>query len=75
MACGVFPSPELSEALCDDTCYLTGTGWCRSWSRVYEDLETPITIGREEGNAIQLNDDRVSRFHVKIQEDQRTTRA
>ncbi len=37
--------------------------------RVYEDLPTPITVGREEGNSIQLNDDRVSRFHVKIQED------
>ena len=33
-------------------------------------LVTPITIGREEGNIIQLNDDRVSRFHLKIQEDQ-----
>ncbi len=37
--------------------------------RVFEDLPTPITIGREEGNTIQLNDERVSRFHVKIQED------
>lgn len=37
--------------------------------RVYEDLPTPVTIGREEGNSIQLNDDRVSRFHIKIQED------
>jgi pSer/pThr/pTyr-binding forkhead associated (FHA) protein len=37
--------------------------------RVYENLPTPVTIGREEGNSIQLNDDRVSRFHVKIQED------
>ena len=37
--------------------------------RTHEDLTTPITIGREEGNSIQLNDDRVSRFHVKIQED------
>ena len=37
--------------------------------RVYDDMETPITIGREEGNAIQLNDDRISRFHIKIQED------
>ena len=37
--------------------------------RVLSDLDTPITIGREEGNTIQLNDDRVSRFHVKIQED------
>ena len=38
--------------------------------RVFEDLATPITIGREEGNTIQLNDERVSRFHLKIQEDQ-----
>lgn len=37
--------------------------------RVFEALETPVTIGREEGNTIQLNDERVSRFHVKIQED------
>ncbi|MEM7311713.1 MAG: FHA domain-containing protein [Planctomycetota bacterium] len=37
--------------------------------KVLDGLETPITIGREEGNTIQLNDDRVSRFHVKIQED------
>jgi pSer/pThr/pTyr-binding forkhead associated (FHA) protein len=38
--------------------------------KVFEDLETPITIGREEGNVVQLNDERVSRFHLKIQEDQ-----
>jgi pSer/pThr/pTyr-binding forkhead associated (FHA) protein len=38
--------------------------------RVYENLPTPITIGREEGNSVQLNDERISRFHVKIQEDQ-----
>ncbi|MCA9178289.1 MAG: FHA domain-containing protein [Planctomycetales bacterium] len=37
--------------------------------RVFSDLQPPVTIGREEGNSIQLNDDRVSRFHVKIQED------
>jgi pSer/pThr/pTyr-binding forkhead associated (FHA) protein len=37
--------------------------------RVFPDLIPPITIGREEGNTIQLNDERVSRFHVKIQED------
>lgn len=37
--------------------------------RVFHDLETPVTIGREEGNDIQLNDERVSRFHVKIQSD------
>ena len=37
---------------------------------VYENLAVPITIGREEGNSIQLNDERISRFHIKIQEDQ-----
>jgi pSer/pThr/pTyr-binding forkhead associated (FHA) protein len=37
--------------------------------RVFVDLVTPVTIGREEDNTIQLNDERVSRFHVKIQED------
>lgn len=38
--------------------------------RKYEGLSTPITIGREEGNGVQLNDERISRFHIKIQEDQ-----
>jgi hypothetical protein len=38
--------------------------------RVFQELATPVTIGREEGNSLQLNDERVSRFHVKIQEDQ-----
>lgn len=37
--------------------------------KVFGDLATPVTIGREEGNSIQLNDERVSRFHLKIQED------
>jgi hypothetical protein len=37
--------------------------------RVFQNLTPPITIGREEGNTIQLNDERVSRFHIKIQED------
>jgi hypothetical protein len=37
--------------------------------RVFDRLSPPITIGREEGNSIQLNDDRVSRYHLKIQED------
>lgn len=36
---------------------------------LFEDMPTPVTIGREEGNDIQLNDERVSRYHVKIQED------
>jgi pSer/pThr/pTyr-binding forkhead associated (FHA) protein len=38
--------------------------------RVFAALPTPVTIGREEGNTLQLNDERVSRFHLKIQEDQ-----
>lgn len=38
--------------------------------RVYENQPTPLTIGREEGNSIQLNDERISRFHIKIQEDE-----
>ena len=37
--------------------------------QVFRELETPITIGREEGNVVQLNDERISRYHVKIQED------
>jgi hypothetical protein len=37
--------------------------------KVYESLATPVTIGREEGNTVQLNDERISRFHIKIQED------
>jgi len=36
---------------------------------VYQDLDLPITVGREEGNDIQLNDERISRFHAKIQLD------
>lgn len=37
--------------------------------RTFHDVSTPLTVGREEDNDIQLNDERVSRFHVKIQED------
>jgi len=37
--------------------------------KVYQDLEPPLTIGREEGNDIQLNDERVSRCHFKVQRD------
>ncbi len=38
--------------------------------RTFEEIPTPFTIGREDGNTVQLNDERISRFHVKIQEDQ-----
>jgi pSer/pThr/pTyr-binding forkhead associated (FHA) protein len=37
--------------------------------RVFRELPIPVTIGREEGNMVRLNDERVSRFHCKIQLD------
>jgi pSer/pThr/pTyr-binding forkhead associated (FHA) protein len=37
--------------------------------RIFRDLATPVTIGREEGNILRLNDERVSRFHAKVQSD------
>ena len=36
--------------------------------RVYSRLKLPVSVGREDDNSIQLNDDRISRFHAKIQE-------
>lgn len=37
--------------------------------RVFRELTVPLTIGREEGNILRLNDERVSRYHAKIQFD------
>lgn len=37
---------------------------------IYSDLEPPLTIGREDENDIRLNDERVSRYHAKIQVDE-----
>ena len=37
--------------------------------RTFRELATPVTIGREEGNTLRLNDERVSRFHAKVQFD------
>src|SRR5204862_3942959 len=37
--------------------------------RLFRDLPVPVTIGREEGNSLRLNDERVSRFHAKVQVD------
>ena len=37
--------------------------------RAFREMPTPVTIGREEGNMLRLNDERVSRFHAKIQFD------
>src|SRR5205807_690876 len=36
---------------------------------VFRSLATPFTIGREEGNLLRLTDERVSRYHAKIQQD------
>jgi hypothetical protein len=36
----------------------------------FDSIPTPLTVGREEGNPVQLNDERISRFHLKIQEDE-----
>lgn len=38
--------------------------------RIFRNLSTPVTIGREEVNTVQLNDERISRLHAKLQEDQ-----
>lgn len=35
--------------------------------RVYRNMQLPVTLGREEGNALRLNDERVSRYHAKVQ--------
>lgn len=35
--------------------------------RVYRNMTLPVTLGREEGNALRLNDERVSRYHAKVQ--------
>src|SRR5215471_7173842 len=37
--------------------------------RAFREMTTPVTIGREEGNMLRLNDERVSRFHAKVQHD------
>ena len=37
--------------------------------KVFRNLMPPVTIGREEGNVLRLNDERVSRFHAKVQQD------
>jgi hypothetical protein len=36
--------------------------------KAFRQIATPVSIGREEGNFIQLNDERVSRYHLKIHE-------
>jgi predicted component of type VI protein secretion system len=36
--------------------------------KAYHQVATPVTVGREEGNLIQLSDERISRYHLKIHE-------
>ncbi len=36
--------------------------------RTYEELALPVSIGREAHNTIQLHDEKISRYHCKIQE-------
>ncbi|MDR2345257.1 MAG: FHA domain-containing protein [Planctomycetaceae bacterium] len=36
--------------------------------KAYHQIATPVTVGREEGNLIQLSDERISRYHLKIHE-------
>ncbi|OWK47414.1 FHA domain-containing protein [Fimbriiglobus ruber] len=38
--------------------------------RVFRDLSVPVTIGREEGNVLRLNDERISRYHAKVQSEE-----
>jgi pSer/pThr/pTyr-binding forkhead associated (FHA) protein len=37
--------------------------------RIFRELPIPVTIGREEGNVLRLNDERISRYHAKVQID------
>lgn len=36
--------------------------------KAYHQVATPVTVGREEGNLVQLSDERISRYHLKIHE-------
>jgi pSer/pThr/pTyr-binding forkhead associated (FHA) protein len=37
--------------------------------RIFNQMVMPVTLGREDGNSIQLNDERISRYHLRITED------
>ncbi len=38
--------------------------------KAFHQITTPVSVGREEGNFIQLNDERISRYHLKIHENE-----
>ena len=38
--------------------------------RIFSNLPTPVTIGREEDNTISLKDEQVSRLHAKLQDEE-----
>ena len=38
--------------------------------RIFSDLPTPVTIGREEDNTISLKEEQVSRLHAKVQDEE-----
>ena len=38
--------------------------------KTFHQIATPVSVGREEGNVIQLNDERVSRYHLKIHDNE-----
>ena len=40
--------------------------------KTFHQISTPVTVGREEGNTVQLNDERISRYHMKIHENDGT---
>jgi pSer/pThr/pTyr-binding forkhead associated (FHA) protein len=67
---GARPRPRLPQSLRQGTRMRTVTFLVLEGvdkGRVFRDLPIPVTIGREEGNALRLNDERVSRYHAKIQ--------
>src|SRR5277367_6626670 len=37
--------------------------------RIFREVPVPVSIGREEGNSLRLNDERVSRFHATVRID------
>jgi hypothetical protein len=60
------PSPQVAHPMANITLRVLHGA---DRGRVFANVPTPVTIGREEGNTIQLNDERISRYHLKLQDD------